>query len=68
MWLLLALLVPILWGVCVALMEIPEKLMHPAYPSTFGYVVWTLTMIRFAIIAIRKAHWKLETGLEAHSL
>ncbi|MGB7462350.1 MAG: DMT family transporter [Candidatus Acidiferrum sp.] len=59
-WLLLALLVPILWGVWGALMEIPEKLMHPSFPSTLGYVVWSLTMIPFAIIAIRNAHWKLE--------
>jgi len=59
-WLLLALLVPILWGVWGALMEIPEKLIHPSFPSTLGYVVWSLTMIPFAIIAIRNAHWKLE--------
>jgi uncharacterized membrane protein len=59
-WLLLALLVPILWGVWGAPMEIPEKLIHPSFPSTLGYVVWSLTMIPFAIIAIRNAHWKLE--------
>jgi hypothetical protein len=41
-------------------MEIPEKLIHPSFPSTLGYVVWSLTMIPFAIIAIRNAHWKLE--------
>jgi len=41
-------------------MEIPEKLMHPSFPSTLGYVIWSLTMIPFAIIAIRNAHWKLE--------
>ena len=54
-WLLLALLVPILWGVWGALMEIPEKLIQPSFPSTLGYVVWSLTMIPFAIIAIRNA-------------
>ena len=41
-------------------MEIPEKLIQPSFPSTLGYVVWSLTMIPFAIIAIRNAHWKLE--------
>jgi uncharacterized membrane protein len=41
-------------------MEIPEKLIHPCFPSTLGYVVWSLTMVPFAIIAIRNAHWKLE--------
>jgi drug/metabolite transporter (DMT)-like permease len=38
-WLLLALLEAILWGVWGALMEIPEKLIHPCFPSTLGYVV-----------------------------
>jgi hypothetical protein len=57
-WLLLALLDPNLWGVWGALMEIPEKLIHPSFPSTLGYVV--CTMLPFAIIAIRNAHWKLE--------
>lgn len=59
-WLAFALLVPFLWGVWGALMEIPEKLIHPSFPSTLGYVVWSLTMIPFAFIAIRNAHWKLE--------
>jgi hypothetical protein len=54
-WLLLALLVPILWGVWGALMEIPEKLIHPSLPSTLGYVLWSLTMVPFAIIAIRNS-------------
>jgi uncharacterized membrane protein len=59
-WLWLALLVPMLWGVWGALMEIPDKLIHPPFPATLGYVVWSLTMIPFAIIAVRNAHWKLE--------
>ena len=59
-WLFLALLVPLLWGVWGALMEIPEKLIRPSFPSTLGYIVWSLTMIPFAIIAVRNAHWKLE--------
>ena len=59
-WLWLALLVPMLWGVWGALMEIPDKLIHPPFPATLGYVVWSLTMIPFAIVAVRNAHWKLE--------
>lgn len=59
-WLWLALLVPMLWGVWGALTEIPEKLIHPPFPSTLGYVVWALTMIPFAVIALRAAQWRLE--------
>ena len=59
-WLWLALLVPMLWGVWGALMEIPDKLIHPPFPATLGYAVWSLTMIPFAIIALRNAQWKLE--------
>ncbi len=59
-WLLLSFLVPLLWGIWGALMEIPEKLIHPSFPSTLGYVVWSLTMILFALIAIRNVHWKVE--------
>jgi len=59
-WLWLALLVPMLWGVWGALIEIPDKLVHPPFPATLGYVVWALTMIPFAIIALRNVHWKLE--------
>ncbi len=60
-WLILSLLVPLLWGVWGGLMEIPEKLIHPSFPATLGYVVWSLTMIPFAIIAIRNANWKVES-------
>ncbi len=59
-WLVLSLLVPLFWGIWGALTEIPEKLIHPSFPSTLGYVVWSLTMLPFAVIAVRNTHWKLE--------
>jgi drug/metabolite transporter (DMT)-like permease len=65
-WLILSFFVPLLWGIWGALMEIPEKLIHPSFPSTLGYAVWALTMIPFALIAIRNAGWKLE--LDSRSL
>ncbi len=43
-----------LWG---ALIEIPEK---SGFPATLGYIVWTLTMIPAAIIALIKIKWKPE--------
>lgn len=44
-------------GVWGALIEIPEK---NGFPATLGYVVWALTMIPAAIIALIINKWKLE--------
>ncbi len=57
-WLLLSMAVPILWGLWGALTEIPEKWLHPAFPPTLGYVVWSLTMLPVSVIALRKINWK----------
>lgn len=43
-----------IWG---ALIEIPEK---NGFPATLGYVVWALTMIPAAIVALVINNWKLE--------
>jgi drug/metabolite transporter (DMT)-like permease len=51
-WLLLATMVPILWGVGGALIEIPEKWIHPTFPSTLGYVAWAFTMASVAVFAL----------------
>lgn len=58
-WLLLSIAVPILWGFWGALTEIPEKWMHPSFPPTLGYVVWSLTMIPVALIVLSRMKWKL---------
>jgi len=44
-------------GVWGALIEIPDK---NGFPATLGYVVWTLTMIPTAILALGINKWKLE--------
>ncbi len=59
-WFLLAIAVPISWGIWGALTEIPEKWVSPPFPPTLGYAVWSLTMLPFAIFALRNIHWKLE--------
>jgi drug/metabolite transporter (DMT)-like permease len=59
-WLILAILVPVLWGVWGALIEIPERHIHPPFPSTLGYVVWSLTMIPCSLLALGNAHWRLD--------
>ena len=47
----------IFMGVWGALIEIPEK---NGFPATLGYVVWALTMIPAAILALIINKWKLE--------
>jgi drug/metabolite transporter (DMT)-like permease len=64
-WLLLAIIVPILWGVWGALIEIPEKWVTPTFPATLGYVVWSLTMPLVAVFALRNIRWKVESDLRS---
>jgi drug/metabolite transporter (DMT)-like permease len=64
-WLWLASLVALLWGAWGALIEIPEKRFSPGFPSTLGYVVWSLTMVPFAIVALHKIGWRLEFSRKA---
>jgi uncharacterized membrane protein len=64
-WLLLATIVPILWGVWGALIEIPEKWVNPTFPSTLGYVMWSFTMALVAAFALRNIHGKLESDLRS---
>jgi drug/metabolite transporter (DMT)-like permease len=61
-WLVLAVLVPIFWGIWGALTEIPEKWISPPFPPTLGYAVWSLTMVPIALIVLRSVHWKIETS------
>jgi uncharacterized membrane protein len=58
-WLVFALITTVFWGVWGAFIEIPEK---AGFPATLGYVVWALTMVIPAIIALKIINWKLETN------
>jgi drug/metabolite transporter (DMT)-like permease len=51
-WLLFALFTTVSWGIWGALIEIPEK---AGFPATLGYVVWALTMVPCALVALRVA-------------
>jgi len=64
-WLVLAIIVPILWGVWGAMTEIPEKWISPPFPPTLGYVVWSLVMVPFAAFALKRIGWKLELSQRA---
>ncbi len=57
-WLFYAIITTIFWGVWGALIEIPEK---AGFPATLGYVIWSLTMIPCAAIALYFVKWKIET-------
>ncbi|MDR1203199.1 MAG: EamA family transporter [Tannerellaceae bacterium] len=61
-WLFYALLTTIFWGVWGAFIEIPEK---AGFPATLGYVVWVLTMIPVAIVALINIKWKLNKDFKS---
>ncbi len=56
-WLGLVIIHVIFMGVWGAVIEMPEK---NGFPATLGYVVWALTMIPAAVIALIINKWKLE--------
>ncbi len=61
-WLAFALITTISWGVWGAFIEIPEK---AGFPATLGYIVWALTMIIPAMIALKRINWKFEKNKKA---
>jgi len=61
-WLLFALGTTIFWGVWGAFIEIPEK---AGFPATMGYIVWALTMIIPAVVALKIINWKFDKNKRA---
>jgi len=61
-WLIYAVITTLFWGVWGALIEITEK---AGFPATLGYVVWALTMIPPAIVALYNINWKLDYNKKA---
>ncbi|MCX6234959.1 MAG: DMT family transporter [Bacteroidetes bacterium] len=57
LWLSYAIITTVFWGVWGALIEVPQK---AGFPPTLGYIVWSLTMIPCAVVAMRLAGWKIE--------
>src|SRR5262245_49264673 len=64
-WLAYALVTTLFWGVWGAFIELPEK---RGFPATLGYVVWSLTMIPCALVALSLVGWKLDTSPKAVAL
>lgn len=56
-WISFVVIHVVFMGVWGALIELPEK---NGFPATLGYVVWALTMIPAALVALVINKWKLE--------
>lgn len=59
-WAILTAISTLLFGINAAFIEIPEKFVHPPFPMTLGYVVWSLTMMLCAAVALHRVGWKLQ--------
>ncbi len=57
-WLIYAIITTVFWGIWGALIEVPQK---AGFPPTLGYIVWSLTMIPCALVALYIIDWKVET-------
>jgi drug/metabolite transporter (DMT)-like permease len=57
LWLIFALITTLFWGVWGAFIEVTEQ---AGFPATLGYVVWSLTMIPPALVALKIINWKIE--------
>jgi len=62
LWLVYAIVTTVFWGVWGAFIEAPEK---RGFPATLGYVVWSLTMVPCALVALSLVGWNLETDLRS---
>lgn len=61
-WLWYALFTTVAWGVWGAISELPTD---DGFPSTLSYVVWSITMIPCALVALSQRRWKLELSRQA---
>lgn len=57
LWLVYAIITTVFWGIWGALIEIPEK---AGFPATLIYVVWSLTMIPPALVAMKLIGWEFD--------
>jgi drug/metabolite transporter (DMT)-like permease len=57
LWFVYALVTTVFWGLWGAFIEIPEK---RGFPATLGYVVWSLTMVPCALVALQLVGWQVE--------
>src|SRR5512140_3898712 len=62
LWLVYAAVTTLCWGVWGAFIELPEK---KGFPATLGYVVWSLTMVPCAAVALALVGWVPEHDLRS---
>lgn len=62
LWLVYAIIVMVFWGVWGAFAGYPED---NGFPATLSYIVWSLTMIPPAIVALFLIGWKLEYNIKS---
>jgi len=62
LWLVYAVVTTLFWGVWGAFIEAPEK---RGFPATLGYVVWSLTMVPCALVALALVDWQVERDLRS---
>ncbi|MEX0928035.1 MAG: DMT family transporter [Balneolales bacterium] len=57
LWLVFAAITTVCWGIWGSLIEIPEQ---AGFPATLSYVVWSLTMIPPALVALKLINWEMD--------
>jgi drug/metabolite transporter (DMT)-like permease len=62
LWLIYALITTLFWGIWGALTEVTEK---AGFPGTYIYIVWAISMIIPAVIALKIINWKLDTDIKS---
>jgi len=62
LWFVYAVVTMLFWGVWGAFIERPEK---NGFPATLGYVVWALTMVPCALVALAVIGWAPEADLRS---
>ncbi|MDQ3534977.1 MAG: DMT family transporter [Bacteroidota bacterium] len=62
-WLVLTFASLLLNGVWGALIEIPEKRISPGFPTSLGFIVWSIAFIPCSIFLLYKIGWKLDYSL-----
>jgi drug/metabolite transporter (DMT)-like permease len=62
LWLLYALITTFTWGIWGAFSEIPAK---NGFPGSLTYVVWSITMLLPAFVALKNIGWKIERGFKS---
>ncbi|MGH2644377.1 MAG: DMT family transporter [Chitinophagaceae bacterium] len=56
-WLFYAIITTLFWGIWGAFIDFPQK---SGFPETLIYVVWSVTMVIPAVIALKRISWKLD--------